>query len=51
MLFVNVGITTICRGYTSTRDAKNRCQRIGITYDNTVIGSAIDVQVTLQYGR
>ena len=42
--------TTICRAYTSTRDAKGS-QPFGIKRDNTVIGPAVDVQVTLQYGR
>ena len=50
MLLENLGITTICREYTSARDAKG-CQPVGIIDDNTDIGPALDVQVTLLYGR
>ena len=37
MLLETLGITTICREYTSARDSKE-CQLVGIIYDNTVIG-------------
>ena len=38
------------REYTSTRDARES-QPNGITDDNTVSGPALDVQVTLLYGK
>ena len=50
MLLESLGVTTICREYTSTRDAKG-CPPIGIIDDHTVIGPALDVQETLPYER
>ena len=43
-------VTTICREYTSTRGARGS-KAIGTTNDKTVIGQALDVLVTVQYGR
>ena len=49
MLFENLGFPTIGREYGKYKGCKS--QLIGIVADNTVIGPALDVQVTLQYGR
>ena len=50
MLFEKLGITTICKEYTSTGDAKG-CQPIGSIDDKTAIGPALDAKVTLPCGR
>ena len=49
MLRENVGVTTIRRAVTSSRDAK-RQQLVRIVHDNTVIGPALDAQETIQHG-
>ena len=50
MMSKDSGIKTICREYTTTRDAKGS-ELLGIMIDHAVIGPALDVQVSLQYGR
>ena len=50
MLSGNLGITTICREYTSARDATGS-RPVGTRVDNTVTDPALDVQVTLEDGK
>ena len=51
MLLENWSITTVCRESTQVQETRKKSKPFGTTNDNTVIDPALDVQVTLQYGR